>query len=65
MTQQIIIALLCVGALFYLGRVLYKHFTKPGCSDNCGACSKIDFEEIERKAKNQKFISEKPTPSTP
>ena len=42
MVQQIIIGLLFLGALIYLGNLLYKHFKgDAGCSKGCGCDSPV------------------------
>jgi len=50
--QIIIIALLFAGAVFYVGRLVYKNlFTKKSCGSNC-KCG-VDFSAIEA-VKDQK-----------
>ena len=44
--QSIIVILLFLGALFYLGKIIYKSFTaKNGCASNC-KCG-VDFSKVE------------------
>nr|WP_294791504.1 FeoB-associated Cys-rich membrane protein [uncultured Mucilaginibacter sp.] len=44
--QTIIVILLFAGALFYVGRMVYKNlFTKKSCGGNC-KCG-VDFSGIE------------------
>jgi len=44
--QVVIIALLFAGAIFYVGRMLYKSiFTKKSCGGNC-KCG-VDFSNID------------------
>jgi hypothetical protein len=46
--QAIIIIILFLGALFYLGKMIYKSFTaKNGCASNC-KCG-VDFSDVEVK----------------
>jgi len=44
-TQEIIVILLFIGALFYVGRIVYRTFqTKKGCGTNC-KCG-VDFSDV-------------------
>jgi len=48
--QTIIVIVLFAGALFYVGRMLYKNiFTKKSCGGNC-KCG-VDFSGIEPQKK--------------
>lgn len=48
--QLVIVILAFVGAVFYLGRVIYNHFTaKSNCASGCGKCSAIDLKKIEQQ----------------
>jgi hypothetical protein len=49
MFQQTIIILLFVGALAYLGRMIYRSFQSKSCATGCGKCSAVDFNKIERQ----------------
>lgn len=50
MIQQVIIAVLFVGALAYIGRVIYRNFqARSGCASGCGQCHAIDFNKIEKQ----------------
>jgi len=54
--QQIILLLLFFGAVFYLGRILYKSFhAKSGCASGCGKCGAVDFSKIEQQLKERKL----------
>jgi hypothetical protein len=49
MVQNLIILLLFVAALFYVGRLLVRSFTKKtGCASGCGKCG-VDFSKIEQQ----------------
>lgn len=49
MIQEIIIVALFVIAAFYVGRMIYKNFTKKtGCASGCGKCG-VDFSKIEQQ----------------
>jgi hypothetical protein len=54
MVQEIIIALIFIGAVAYLIRLFLKRQDKDaGCSNGCSACSTVDFEAIEGKFKEK------------
>jgi hypothetical protein len=54
--QQFLLALIFAGALFYLGRLIYKSFqAKSGCASGCGKCSAVDFSKIEQQIKERKL----------
>lgn len=49
MIQNIIIAALFVVALVYIGRMIYRNFTrKSACASGCGKCG-VDFTKIEQQ----------------
>jgi hypothetical protein len=53
MVQQITIGLIFIGAVVYLGRLIYRHFqAKHACATGCGKCGAVDFEKIERQIKS-------------
>jgi len=55
MIQQLVIGVIFIGALSYIGRVIYRSFkAKSNCSTGCAKCNAIDFAKIEEglKAKN-------------
>ncbi len=57
MWQEIIIGLLFAVALFFLGRMVYRQFTKKeGCGEGCGcsSASAVSMDEIEAKLKKDK-----------
>lgn len=57
MWQEIIIGLLFAVALFFLGRMVYRQFSKKeGCGEGCGcsSASAVSIEEIEKKLKADK-----------
>lgn len=56
--QQVIIILLFIGALFYLGRMIYRSFQSKSCATGCGKCGAVDFDKIEKQL-NKKFAVEK------
>ena len=60
MIQQLIVALLFLGALVYLGRLLYRSFkakSAAGCASGCGKCgASLDMNKIEAQIrKSRKF----------
>lgn len=57
MYQEMIIGLLFAVALFFLGRMVYRQFTrKDGCGEGCGcsSASAVSMQEIEKKLKADK-----------
>lgn len=57
MWQELIIGFLFLLALFYLGKLAYRQFSKKeSCGDGCGcsSASKISLDDIERKLKADK-----------
>lgn len=53
MAQQLIIVVLFLGALVYLGYIVYKSFqAKSGCSSGCGSCG-IDFSKLQKDLKKK------------
>ncbi|HET8829165.1 MAG TPA: FeoB-associated Cys-rich membrane protein [Pelobium sp.] len=47
--QLIIVILLFMGAVFYMGRLVYRSLkSKKGCASACGKCS-VDFSKVETK----------------
>jgi FeoB-associated Cys-rich membrane protein len=54
MIQEILVILAFIGALGYLGRVLYKQFqAKAACASGCSKCSAVDFKKIEADLKSK------------
>ncbi len=54
MLQQAIIVILFSGALFFVGRMIFKSFrTKSGCATGCAKCGAVDFEKIEEQLKQK------------
>jgi hypothetical protein len=54
--QQILLILIFLGALVYLGSIIYKSFqAKSGCASGCGKCGAIDFTKIEQQIKEKKI----------
>ena len=55
MWQEITIGLLFAVALFCLGRMVYRQFTKKeGCGEGCGCASAVSIDSIEEKLKKDK-----------
>ncbi|WP_017260174.1 FeoB-associated Cys-rich membrane protein [Pedobacter arcticus] len=47
--QLIIVIILFLGALFYMGRLIYRSLkSKKGCASGCGKCG-VDFSKIDTK----------------
>ncbi|MCU0356623.1 MAG: hypothetical protein MUE95_03510 [Cyclobacteriaceae bacterium] len=49
MIQQLIIALVFVGALTYLGRLIWRAFQSKSCASGCGKCGALDVDAIEKQ----------------
>ncbi|HOX81428.1 MAG TPA: FeoB-associated Cys-rich membrane protein [Chryseolinea sp.] len=50
MLQQIIIGILFLGALAYVGRLIYRSLqAKAACASACGKCGAVDFDKIEQQ----------------
>lgn len=54
MIQELILIAIFAGALFYLGRLVYKSFAsdKP-CPKGCGSCDAVDFKKIQEQIKQK------------
>jgi uncharacterized membrane protein len=62
MMQEIIVLIVFAAALFYLGRLAYRSFSKDSsCPKGCGSCDAVDFkkiqEQIRKKEKEQDEVS--------
>ncbi len=54
MLQQILVLLIFVGAIYYVGRLVYKSFqSKAGCASGCSKCGAVDFAKIEAELKGR------------
>lgn len=54
MLQQILVGVIFLGALLYVGRLIYKSFhAKAGCATACGKCGAIDFQKMEAQIKKE------------
>jgi len=54
MLQQILVGSIFLGAVVYVGRLIYKSFhVKSGCATGCGKCGAVDFEKIEAQIKKE------------
>jgi hypothetical protein len=50
--ENIIIITVFLGAIYYLGTIVWKNFfakNSAGCVKGCGSCGNIDFEKIVRE----------------
>ncbi|MEK6477952.1 hypothetical protein WJR50_10470 [Catalinimonas sp. 4WD22] len=54
MLQEIILIAIFLGALYYLGRLIYNSFAsdKP-CPKGCGSCDAVDFKKIQEQIKQK------------
>jgi hypothetical protein len=56
MIQEIIIGIVFLGALFYVGRMLYKNMSaKTACNSGCAKCGVIDFIKMQQQIKERGF----------
>jgi hypothetical protein len=56
MVQEIVVGLIFIGALAYLGRILYNQFqAKSTCASGCNKCTAVDFNKIEAALKEKNF----------
>jgi hypothetical protein len=54
MIQQVIVFLIFAGAVFYIGRLLYRSLqAKSVCASGCGKCGAVDFNKIEKQLKEK------------
>jgi len=54
MIQEIIIGTIFLGALFYVGRMVYKNMTsKTACATGCSKCGALDLAKIEADIKSR------------
>lgn len=60
MIQELILIAIFAGALFYLGRLVYKSFAsdKP-CPKGCGSCDAVDFKKIQEQIKQKEEEKQK------
>ena len=48
MVQEILVAIVFAGAVFYVGQLIYKSVqSKSACASGCGKCGAVDFQKIE------------------
>jgi hypothetical protein len=54
MVENIIVLLIFLGAVAYVGQMIYRSFrSRSGCSQGCGKCA-IDFDKISRDIQSRK-----------
>lgn len=54
MIQEVLVGIVFAGALFYVGRLIYKNFqSKSACATGCGKCGAIDVKKIEAQIKQK------------
>jgi len=54
MIQQVIVILIFLGAVFYVGRLIYKSLQAgSACATGCGKCGAVDFNKIEKQLKEK------------
>lgn len=56
MIQAILVGLIFLGAVAYLGWIIYKQLqANATCATGCGKCSVVDFKKIEQELKAKAF----------
>ncbi len=54
--QQIVLILIFLGAVAYLGLIIYRALhAKSGCATGCGKCG-VDFAKIEESIKDKQRL---------
>jgi hypothetical protein len=54
MVQEILVAVVFAGAVFYVGQLIYKSLqNKSACASGCGKCGAVDFQKIEGQIKKK------------
>ena len=53
MIQSIIVAIIFIGAVAYVARLIYKSFESKSCATGCGKCGAVDFNKIEKQLKEK------------
>ena len=54
MVQEIIVGLAFVGAIAYVGQLVYKNLqSKSTCASGCGKCGALDIQKIEAQIKKK------------
>ncbi len=54
MIQLIIVLIVFLGAVAYVGNLIYKSFkADSACSSGCGKCGAVDFKKIEAQIKSK------------
>ncbi|HNP07499.1 MAG TPA: hypothetical protein PKN99_07715 [Cyclobacteriaceae bacterium] len=54
MVQYILIGLLAIGAVTYLGWMIFKSFTSTDCKSGCGSCGALDVKAIQKAMAEKK-----------
>lgn len=54
MVQYILIGLLAIGAVAYLGWMIFKSFTSTDCKSGCGSCGALDVKAIQKSIEEKK-----------
>ncbi|HEX6890649.1 MAG TPA: hypothetical protein VF141_08150 [Chryseolinea sp.] len=57
MVQEILVAIVFAGAVFYVAQLVYKSLqSKSACASGCGKCGAVDFQKIEAQIKKKGSI---------
>ncbi len=49
MVQHLLVLLIFIGAVAYLGRLVYRSFTESECLSGCGKCAIADMQKQMKK----------------
>jgi hypothetical protein len=56
MLQEIIVGIAFIGAVSYVGHLIYKSLqSKSACSTGCGKCGALDLQKIEAQIKEKRL----------
>jgi hypothetical protein len=56
MVQEIIVAIVFAGAVFYVGQLIYKSLqSKSACTTGCGKCGALDIQKIEAQINEKRL----------
>ncbi|MEQ8362539.1 MAG: hypothetical protein RIF39_02650 [Cyclobacteriaceae bacterium] len=57
MIQYILIGLLAMGAIAYLGWMIFQSFAATDCKSGCGSCGPLDVKAIQKAIADKKATS--------
>ena len=57
MIQSVIVGIIFLGALGYLGNVIFKSLSAKSCATGCGKCGVLDLAKIEQQIKAKEQVN--------